>query len=62
MVEIERMIRSLEKTLFEYLYTSLVKMEKIIADNFSEKDEECSQVWQAVFGYFKKIRLTYMIK
>lgn len=65
-VEIERMIRSLEqmgdsfggsleKTLFERLYTSLVKMEKIIADNFSEKDEECSQVWQDVFDYFKKI-------
>ncbi|MFX3625119.1 MAG: TIGR02677 family protein [Ectobacillus sp.] len=65
-VEIERMIRSLEqmgdsfggsleKTLFERLYTSLAKMEQIIAEDFSEKDEECSQVWKDTFDYFKKI-------
>ncbi|MGG3843389.1 TIGR02677 family protein [Anoxybacillus kestanbolensis] len=65
-VEIERMIRaleqlgetfggSLEKTRFDRLYASLVRMESIIHDGFAEKREEMNQVWEETFDYFKKI-------
>lgn len=65
-VEIERMIRtleqlgetfggSLEKTRFDRLYASLIRMESIIHDGFAEKREEMNQVWEETFDYFKKI-------
>ncbi|EPZ38852.1 hypothetical protein C289_1061 [Anoxybacillus ayderensis] len=65
-VEIERMIRtleqlgetfggSLEKTRFDRLYASLVRMESIIDNGFGEKREEMNQVWEETFDYFKKI-------
>ncbi|WP_163151400.1 TIGR02677 family protein [Anoxybacillus sp. MB8] len=65
-VEIERMIRtleqlgetfggSLEKTRFDRLYASLVRMEAIIHAGFVEKREEMNQVWEETFDYFKKI-------
>ncbi|WP_077615328.1 TIGR02677 family protein [Caenibacillus caldisaponilyticus] len=65
-VEIERMIRtleqlgdsfggSLEKTRFDRLYTSLVRIETIIKNEFSEKQDEMNQVWEETFDYFKKI-------
>ncbi|ACJ32651.1 Uncharacterized conserved protein [Anoxybacillus flavithermus WK1] len=65
-VEIERMIRtleqlgdtfggSLEKTRFDRLYASLVRMEAIIHAGFVEKREEMNQVWEETFDYFRKI-------
>ncbi|ANB60247.1 hypothetical protein GFC30_731 [Anoxybacillus amylolyticus] len=65
-VEIERMIRtleqlgdtfggSLEKTRFDRLYASLVRMESIIHGGFVEKRDEINQVWEETFDYFKKI-------
>ncbi|MED0657007.1 TIGR02677 family protein [Anoxybacillus ayderensis] len=65
-VEIERMIRtleqlgdtfggSLEKTRFDRLYASLVRIESIIHNGFGEKREEMNQVWEETFDYFKKI-------
>lgn len=65
-VEIERMIRtleklgdsfggSLEKTRFDRLYSSLVRIENIIQNDFKEKREEINQIWEETFDYFKKI-------
>lgn len=65
-VEIERMIRtleklgdsfggSLEKTRFDRLYSSLVRIENIIQNDFQEKREEINQIWEETFDYFKKI-------
>lgn len=65
-VEIERMIRtleqlgdtfggSLEKTRFDRLYASLVRVESIIQGGFAEKRDEMNQVWEETFDYFKKI-------
>ncbi|MEK4495982.1 TIGR02677 family protein [Ureibacillus sp. FSL W8-0352] len=65
-VEIERMIRtleklgdsfggSLEKTRFDRLYSSLVRIENIIQNDFQEKREEINQNWEETFDYFKKI-------
>lgn len=65
-VEIERMIRtleqlgdtfggSLEKTRFDRLYASLVRIESIIQGGFAEKRDEMNQVWEETFDYFKKI-------
>ncbi|KXG09115.1 hypothetical protein AT864_02580 [Anoxybacillus sp. P3H1B] len=65
-VEIERMIRtleklgdsfggSLEKTRFDRLYSSLVRIESMIKNNFQEKREEMNQIWEETFDYFKKI-------
>jgi uncharacterized protein (TIGR02677 family) len=65
-VEIERMIRtleklgdsfggSLEKTRFDRLYFSLVRIENIIQNDFQEKREEINQIWEETFDYFKKI-------
>lgn len=65
-VEFERMLMglenagetfggSLEKTQFERLYQSLLKIRKIVIENQQEDDEECAQVWEDVLSYFRQI-------
>jgi len=65
-VEFERMLMelegmgetfggSLERTQFERLYQSLIKMEQITLNKKVEDDEECAQVWDDVLTYFRQI-------
>lgn len=65
-VEFERMLMqlenagesfggSLEKTQFERLYQSLIRVETMIQPDKKESDEECAQVWNDVLTYFRQI-------
>ncbi|MFC0015402.1 MULTISPECIES: TIGR02677 family protein [Allobacillus] len=65
-VEFERMLMelenegetfggSLEKTQFERLYQSLMKIEQVVTGKHQETDEECAQVWEDVLSYFRQI-------
>lgn len=67
-VEIERMVKSLEKigdsfggslekTLFDRLYESIKKVFELIKQNKLQtiSDEECYRMWEDIFDYFKKI-------
>ncbi|UFU00257.1 TIGR02677 family protein [Radiobacillus kanasensis] len=65
-VEFERMLMelegmgetfggSLERTQFERLYQSLIKLEEIVLGEKHEDDEECAQVWEDVLSYFRQI-------
>ncbi|MDC3414690.1 TIGR02677 family protein [Terrihalobacillus insolitus] len=46
---------SLERTQFERLYQSLLKIEETIQPDSSESDEECAQIWEDVTTYFRQI-------
>ncbi|MCG1029620.1 TIGR02677 family protein [Virgibacillus halodenitrificans] len=65
-VEFERMLMeleeigetfggSLERTQFERLYQSLLKIEQVVTGKKQETDEECAQVWEDVLTYFRQI-------
>ena len=67
-VEIERMLEklehigdsfggSLERTQFDRLYGSLRKVEELVqaADGVRERNEECAQLWDDIFTYFRSI-------
>ncbi|MBD1379521.1 TIGR02677 family protein [Metabacillus arenae] len=65
-VEIERMVKSLEKlgdsfggslerTLFERLYETLRKCNTLITQTQEPSDEEVFRVWEDVFDYFRKL-------
>lgn len=67
-VEIERMLEklerigdsfggSLERTQFDRLYQSLQEVEELVRTEggIREKDEECAQLWDDVFNYFRSI-------
>ncbi|WP_085992269.1 TIGR02677 family protein [Oceanobacillus senegalensis] len=46
---------SLERSQFERLYQSLLKMERIMLGIEIEDDEECAQLWDDVLNYFRQI-------
>ncbi|OZU87072.1 TIGR02677 family protein [Virgibacillus indicus] len=46
---------SLERTQFERLYQSLLKIEQIITGKSQESNEESAQVWEDVLSYFRQI-------
>ncbi|TCP29988.1 uncharacterized protein (TIGR02677 family) [Scopulibacillus darangshiensis] len=67
-IEIERMLEklehmgdgfggSLERTQFDRLYQSLQKAESLVRgqDDITETEEECAQVWEDIFSYFRSI-------
>lgn len=65
-VEFERMLMelegmgetfggSLERTQFERLYQSMLKIEQIVQGKKQENDEECAQIWGDVVTYFRQI-------
>ncbi|MFD1362158.1 TIGR02677 family protein [Lentibacillus salinarum] len=65
-VEFERMLEqmerggnvfggSLERKEFERLYQELLKMEKMIDDQELPPADECSQLWNDIFSYFRTI-------
>lgn len=67
-IEIERMLEklerigdsfggSLERTQFDRLYAALQKVESLVqaTEGIHEKDEECAQLWDDVFTYFRTI-------
>jgi uncharacterized protein (TIGR02677 family) len=67
-VELERMLErlermgdrfggSLERTQFDRLYDSLQRLERIVSvkGELKEKDGECAQLWDDIFGYFRAI-------
>ncbi|WP_077705446.1 TIGR02677 family protein [Virgibacillus dokdonensis] len=46
---------SLEKKEFERLYQSLVELEKMLQQSFFPAADECSQLWNDIFTYFRSI-------